>query len=322
MRPHSALIRETAWAVFLTIALITLTTVAFFILPHLVVSAHDLQRTLPAPRGASPSPTPTIVDLVQAQNGVRTAAVALLAGLGAALAAGFSARTYYLSRQSQLDLSYSTAVGQLDAEQISVQISAISELGRIARRHPSRHQQIMSVLAAFICGFEREAHSVVPPLTLQAACDELMQRDIKRDGNSRLNLSGADLRQVNLENAQLRRAILRDTQLGGAFLRSGDLREADFTNARAKSTRFDGSQLDDATLDGVDLTAATLDCAHGSKATFVNAIFKDTFMRKAKLVDCPGLRRADGSAQSGIIESRTQPATDMQTPDASQAMGK
>jgi hypothetical protein len=308
-----SMIRETGWAALLTLMLLTSTALAFFVLPQAIVSPHDLQATLTIPPGSRPPQAPSATDLIQARNGVRTASVALLAGLGAAFATGFAARTYYLSRQSQLDLRYSTSIGQLDSEQISIKVSALAELGRIARQCPSRHRQVMSVLAAFIRGYERADHEDAAPPTLQTACDELVGRNPKRDGELRLDLTGADLRQVNLDGAPLRGAILRSTKLRGAFLRSADLREADFANARAESTRFDASRLDDAVFDGTNLTAATLDRAKGSRTSFRDVTFVDTFMRETDLVGCPGLHHGDGSMRGGVIVDKPAPSQARQT---------
>jgi|GEM_PF-4535490 len=62
-----------------------------------IAGTFDQPVYVAAPPGAGPAPAPTAVDLVQARNGARTAAVALIAGIGAALAAMFATLMVFLS---------------------------------------------------------------------------------------------------------------------------------------------------------------------------------------------------------------------------------
>jgi hypothetical protein len=292
---------ETARAIGIAAVLGALTIVAYFVLPQIVVTTHDLSVAIPAPPGTKPSPAPTAADLLQARNGARTAAVALLAGLGAAFAAWFTARTYYLSRRAQLDVWYSTAVGQLDAQRSSVQVSAIGELERIARLHPERHRQIVLVLAAFVRDSKSSPDDDPAPVTLQTACDVLMKRDPSRDGDLRLNLTGADLRKVSLEHGKLGGASLRDARLEGALLCHCDLERADLTNAQAAGARFDDAAVTETLFDGVVFTGATLDRISGARPSFVGATYDQTFMRQIDVTEPIALLRADGSLPVGAI---------------------
>src|SRR4051794_24764467 len=125
-------VRETAIFVGLAALLAVAAVFAFFELPEMVVSPDDLLQKIPPPAGSSPAPAPTGFDLVQARNGARTAGVALIAGVGAALAAGFSARTFYLTRRTQALDRHAKSVERLANAEDAVRVAAVTELGQIA----------------------------------------------------------------------------------------------------------------------------------------------------------------------------------------------
>jgi Pentapeptide repeats (8 copies) len=288
--------RETAWLGAIVVLLVAGVLFAFFELPAIVVTAKDLQAGLPATKGSGPPPTPTAVDLVQARNGVRTAAVALIAGIGAAMATGFAGRTFYLTRRAHVDGRYTTAVEQLGTNAAQVQVSAIGELEQLAWECPSRHRQIMRVLTTFVCEYDRAAEAEGAPASVQAAFDVLAHR---RHDRLVLHLQGADLRQVvcepaprrrglwrrSIRGARLRGAVLRDARLDGASLRFADLRDADLLNAIAPSIRLDDARLADAILEGAQLHAATLDRADARGAAFREAKLSHASMRATDLRD-------------------------------------
>lgn len=314
--------RETAWLGAMVVLLVAGVLFAFFALPAIVVAPEDLQVRMPATKGAGPSPAPTAVDLVQARNGVRTAAVALIAGIGAALATGFAGRTYYLTRRAHVDDRYTTAVEQLGTNTAQVQVSAIGELEHLAWASPSRHRQIMRVLATFVCGYERAPDAEGAPASVQAAFDVLAHRRTKRDRGLVLHLQGADLRQVICEpllvrrrlwrgrarGARLRGAVLRDARLDGASLRFADLRDADLLNAMAPSIRLDDSRLTNAILEGAQLHAATLDRADARGAAFKETKLSDASMRATDLRDTD-LRIEDAGARGALTDGALFGAT-------------
>jgi hypothetical protein len=312
--------RESVWLGILVALLIAGTLFAFFELPKLVVSAEDLRPDVPLAPRPEPSSAPTALDLVQARNGVRTAAVALLAGVGAAFATGFASRTYYLTRRTQADTHFAMAIDQLGSEAPQVQVSAIGELERLARVSPARHRQIITVLTTFLRDYDRPAHAEAPPASVQAAFDAVARRRTKHDRGLIVHLQGADLRQVVCEpvhggflrfgglssrergGARLRRAVLRDAQLDGASLRCADLRDADLMNAHAPSVRLDDARLDNALFEGAQLQAATLDRAIARGAAFKEAQLRNASMRDADLRDAMDLRVHHGRVVDALSD--------------------
>jgi uncharacterized protein YjbI with pentapeptide repeats len=282
------LLRETAvfavWATVLAVAAFG----AYFVLPDLVVSPSDLREDVPAPKGAEPPAAPTAVDLVQARNGARTAGVALIAALGAALATGFAARTFYLSRRAQLGERQKNAMEQLSSDTEHVRRAGVAELARIATDDAGRRTEIMQALAAFVCGLERDAKADAPP-DMQLAFTTLVQQDEKEARGLIVDLKGADLRGVKATNARLVRADLRDTKLRGAWLMNCDLTGTDLTNAQAQAARFDGSTLERTVLEGAVLAGATPDRVVAPSALFDSANFDRTYVRGADLSESTGL---------------------------------
>jgi hypothetical protein len=299
-------LKETAWLIGLVALLVAAMILAFIVLPPLLVSPADLREKIPSTPGLQTATQPTGVDLVQARNGVRTAAVALVAGIGAALATGFAARTYYLTRRGQRNERYKTAVEQLDSQASAVQVSAIGDLERLADEAPSRHRQVMEVLATFLRSYTREDDADQAPAPVQMAFAVLARRKRRYDRGLVLDLAGADLRQVNFDRASLRRAVLRDARLDGAFMRHSDLREANLADAVALSVRLDHAKLRKAVFDGARLEGATLDYADARRATFKDAQLAHTFLRGADLRKTAGLRLQDGVVVGGVTDKDTR----------------
>ncbi|ELI6714870.1 pentapeptide repeat-containing protein [Salmonella enterica] len=95
-----------------------------------------------------------------------------------------------------------------------------------------------------------------------------------REGGSRANLCGADLRGANLCGADLRGANLCGTNLRGADLRGADLcgtnlRGADLRGADLRGANLRGANLCGADLRGADLRGANLCGADLPDLTFV-----------------------------------------------------
>lgn len=293
---------EITWLVVVTLALLALAGFAFFLLPQLVVSTQDAARETSRKALAHPAP----YDLTQARNGVRTAAVALLTAVGAALATGFAGRTYYLTRRTQDNDIYTHAVELLDGDHGASAVFAVSELERIARHNPSRQRQVMKVLATFLREDRRGVDNDEPSPAVQAACTALSRRRSRHDRGLVIDLAGADLRQVSMDGARLRGAILRDADLRGAFLRSADLREANISNSKGQSMRLDRALLSRAVLDGAELQGATLDDARACEASFARTMMDGTFIRGADLRDSRGLRIADGAVVGAVADDHTR----------------
>jgi hypothetical protein len=227
-----------------------------------------------------------------------------VAGLGAALATGFAARTYYLARRTAVSDRYAAAIEQLRADDEAARVSAVGELARIARDAPERHPDAMRVLAVFVREHTRDDDST--PASIQAACEEIAQRKTNRDGGLVVDLSGADLRGVRIDGAKLKNAKLGHARLDDAWLRKAELDGVVLTNARGPSVRLDGAKLRDASVDGAVLTAATLDGADARRASFDNTTLSETSLLGTDLRDTTGLHVQDGTIRGGIANARTK----------------
>ncbi len=278
----------------------------FFLLPPLVVSPGDLKVRVPAARGLAKPTAPTAVDLVQARNGVRTAAVALLAGVGAVLAAGFAGRTYYMSRRAQLSDRIRAAADRWGVDAPLIQMAAIGELARLAKESPAHHAEIMGILTAFLKDQKRPDNADDPPTVVQAAFAALAGRRKRYDQGWVLDLAGADLRRVRFEHARLGGANLRDARLDGAFLQHGDLRKAHLEDAEVRSVRLDHAKLNGAFLDGAKLKAATLDSADARGASFCEAEMEDAFLRSTDLRNALGLPIQNGEVAGAHTDEETK----------------
>lgn len=304
--------KESLWLVAIVVVLAAGAVLAFFELPSLVVTPDDLRETIVPPAGAEPPSAPSAADLVQARNGVRTAGVALIAGIGAAFATGFAGRTFYLSRRGQLDERCAAAAEQLrTTSEPAVQVSAIHRLDRLARESPEHHGEVMGILATFLRSHERpgeeQSESAAAPAAVQAAFSVLVRRRRRNDRGLVIDLAQADLRQIQSDRAQLQGVNLSDAKLGGAFLRYSDLRRANLKNARASSARFEHAKLDRAILEGAQLDYATLDFAKARRATFGSVEFNETSLDGADLrraIDLP--RTEDGGVEGATITRKTR----------------
>lgn len=293
--------RETAWLMAVVAVLVGAAIFAFIRLPALVVSPDDL-RPLSAPHAPTARPA-TGVELVTARNGVRTAAVALIAGFGAALAAGFAARTYYLSRRTEQSNRFEDARKQLAKSDEALRVSAIADLELLARDAPRRRSQIQALLCTFLRTYERPVDDAAPP-SVERACATLKLAIFRSAGE--VILANADLRRVNLDEANLRKADFRDANLRGAWLRRANLREANFANADARDARFDKSNLRNATMAGTLLQAATLDQVNGRGASFEAATFYETPVRGARLSHSKDLAVRRGIVAGTIPDDKTK----------------
>ena len=89
-------------------------------------------------------------DRLTAQQGVRTAALALLAGGIAVVGSIYTARTFALNRASQLTDRFTKAIEQLGHRTVDVRLGGIYALERIARDSRADHPQVVEVLTAFV----------------------------------------------------------------------------------------------------------------------------------------------------------------------------
>jgi hypothetical protein len=188
-----------------------------------------------------------------ALDNARGRLLTLGAGLLAAGALAFTARTFYLSREGQVTDRYTRAIDQLGSDKLDVRIGGIYALERIARDSARDHPTVMEVLTAFVREHSREqqieaeieadrAQSPGPTPRIrpdvQAAVTVIGRRHSHYDLRHRYlslreaALAGADLRGADLNGAHLNGAQLNGAHLRGAKLRRAQLRGADLTGAR------------------------------------------------------------------------------------------
>ncbi|MFH8642035.1 pentapeptide repeat-containing protein [Streptomyces goshikiensis] len=204
--------------------------------------------------------------------GLRTALVALGAGLLVVAGLYYTHSTLQVTREGHVTDRYTKAVEQLGAPVLEVRVGGIYALERIMRDSVKDQSTVVEVLAAFLrergrsqslaatpdpqlmsAGSRRverarrrvsrrEQALIKPTADVQAALTVLVRRP--RHGELfRLDLSGAHLEGANLINANL-----MFTNLSGAHLEGADLTEA----------QLGGANLSGAHLEGADLTLVDL----------------------------------------------------------------
>jgi hypothetical protein len=203
-----------------------------------------------------------------ALDNARSRLLTLGAGLLAAGALLFTARTFTLSREGQVTDRYGKAIEQLGSEKLDVRIGGIYALERVASDSARDHPAVMEVLTAFI---REHSYEQWPPPDrpasyppgertrpdVQAALTVIGRRLVKRDIRpmdlSNTNLVGADLNRSNLAGASLTCAVLTHAILVNAILANADIVLTDLTKASLA-----GADLTDAILLGVKLAGADL----------------------------------------------------------------
>jgi hypothetical protein len=176
--------------------------------------------------------------LVTARDAARGRLLTLGAGLIAAGALVFTARSFILSREGHVTDRYSKAVEQLGSDKLDVRIGGIYALERIARDSPRDHPMVMEVLTTFI---REHLHEPWPPpgdsapqararsirTDVQAALTVVGRRDARRDKQA-IDLTRADLSEATLTDAKLAGACLipRGSHRRGALRRGSHRRDA------------------------------------------------------------------------------------------------
>jgi len=204
---------------------------------------------------------------------VRTALLALLAGIVAVAGAYYTARTFALNRQGQITERFTRAVDQLGHSEIEVRLGGIYALERLARESRDDVGPIVEILTAFVrenapwppredaAREQRVVSSVVlgstdtersvpsrPRTDVQAVLTVLGRREPGHEVALRLDhteLSGASLRGARMERVALRAAHLERADLEGAHLEHTDL-----NGAHLEAAKLSDAHLEDATLLG------------------------------------------------------------------------
>jgi Pentapeptide repeats (8 copies) len=253
--------------------------------------------------------------LQAARDAARGRLLTLGAGLLAAGALWFTARSFTLSREGQVTDRYTKAIEQLGSAALDVRIGGIYALERIARDSARDHPTVMEVLSAFIREHSREPWPPSDPKLgaqerstrpdVRAALTVIGRRDLRRDIQpldlSRADLIGASLTRASLTGANLISANLTGADLTDAYLIHADLTRAHLIQADLTRASLTSADLTDADLTGANLTDARLDIAHRYPANLTGADLTDVAWPKDFAVpegwqldtDSGRLKRAD-----------------------------
>src|SRR5262249_9790804 len=200
---------------------------------------------------------------------VRTALLAVLAGLVAVIRAYYTSRTFALNRQGQITERFTRAIEQLrNKEELDVRLGGIYALARLARESRDDYGPVMEILAAYVRhhapvkvrGVEGDADTqedlIKPSTDVRAALTVLVHRSTGSAPDlSFTSLPGVPLQGAHLESANLKGAHLPDADLSYAHLQKAMLEGANLEKARnLKSADLNGATYDAATVwpDDVD----------------------------------------------------------------------
>jgi Pentapeptide repeats (8 copies) len=89
-------------------------------------------------------------DAAEDEGRVRTAVLAMLAGLLAGVGAYYTHRSFGLNRAGQITERFTRAIDQLGSPEIDVRLGGIYALERIARDSADDHPQVIEVLTAYV----------------------------------------------------------------------------------------------------------------------------------------------------------------------------
>jgi Pentapeptide repeats (8 copies) len=212
-----------------------------------------------------------------AVDNARGRLLTLGAGLFAAGALWFTARSFTLAREGQVTDRYTAAVTQLGSKRLDVRIGGIYALGRVAHDSKTDHPTVMEVLAAFIREHSRKPwprDSLVPGRhtrpDVQAALTVIGNRKVGQDVWRHIFLTDAVLPRAQLFNTNL-----TNVRLAGANLTGANLKEANLTNVRLAGANLTGADLTKANLTGANLTGADLTKANLTGANLTGAFHDD-----------------------------------------------
>lgn len=260
-----------------------------------------------------PAATSRFGRAVQWPGWVKLAAMATIVGTlgasGAAIGALWFTGQSLRATNSQIGLAQQTAVTdrfrlatqQLASDNLSVRISGIYLLERLANDSPADHPTVYAVLAAFVrtqsglhlCGIlpHPEPNLIEPRADVQTALTIIGRRDLAHDSIARrldlrrtcllgADLVGADLVIVDLANADLTNAQLTVADISNANLTAAGLRHADLRHANLLHAHLDGANLTNANLAEANLTNTRL-----ARADLTGADLRHADLTGADLTD-------------------------------------
>lgn len=236
----------------------------------------------------------TVAERTSSQNAIRATLAQLLGGVFVAGGLLFTARTFQLTRESQITERYTTAITQLGDVALHVRIGGIYALERIANDSRRDIATITTVLCAFVRSARGRSPSTGPAADTRAAL-EVVARLPGADKPRELDLRGAKLAGLRLPSARLAGADLTDATLERAQLSKADLRDATLTGANLSRATISGSDLSGAhlqtretnlsgaTCTGVDFSRSQLDGANLVGAVLTGSDLRGTSLVKTDL---------------------------------------
>jgi uncharacterized protein YjbI with pentapeptide repeats len=244
----------------------------------------------------------------------RTAYLAGLAGLLAAVGAFYTHRNFVLGRDQfklsskvaaqthQLDQArqiterFSRAIEHLGTEKSEVQLGGIYALERIARDSPEDHPQVVEVLTAYLRSHTTRdptedrpldwppVHSSKlpkPPPDVQSVLSVLGRRKVEQDlPGTVMNLAQLDLEGLVLEKDKAR---FPGADLSDVMLRRAQLAGADLANARLVDAKLEWSFLAEACLCGTSVSGADFNNATLTRADFTKASGRGLHLMRSDL---------------------------------------
>ncbi|MCA6095849.1 pentapeptide repeat-containing protein [Streptomyces sp. SCA3-4] len=263
-------------------------------------------------------------------TGLRTALVACVAAIGAALALVYTARNYRLTRRGQVTERFTKALERLGSDEIYVRIGGVLAMEQIVQDAPEQATHAAQVLGHFVRERTREAPLKSPEADVQATLtaltrpgsrslvDEHEYLDLRNLRLAWANLSGADLTEARLSRADLTSADLRGADLNHAWLTTtiligADMSDADLTHVSLVGANLTGADLRGANLSGAhlatsSLTGADLTGANLTGANLAGADLTGTNLNRANLA-CADLTEAKGATTNQVCRAHVVDST-------------
>ncbi|MFD8325156.1 pentapeptide repeat-containing protein [Streptomyces lydicus] len=226
-------------------------------------------------------------------TGMRTALVALGAGLLVAAGLVYTHHTLQLSREGHVTDRFRNAIDQIASQRALEQLGGIYSLERIMRDSAKDRPAVVEVLASFIREHapydDKEARSehhptnsdarrtpLRPSQPVQAALTVLGRRPRNRDEFFIIDLRNTDLRGADLSSAHFERACLdgadmRDTNLMGAHFEKSWMHDTNLMRAMLLGTNLNDASLRNANLDDALLSDVKMERTWLSKAHLKHA---------------------------------------------------
>lgn len=230
-------------------------------------------------------------DFVKAVNDARTSIAQIIGGFGLMGGLAYTARTYALSRGSQLGQRFQSAADQLSSDRESARISGIFSLQNIAFENRNYWPLVDQLLSAFVREQTRKPRDT--PVDVSVALKVIGRKSPLRRAPIDV-LKTIDLRDSKLHNADLSGLVLKDVRLDRAHLDGASLIDTQLSNATMSEVSAVRAQFINSRLDGVDFTSAAL-----RQANFRQAVFRETEMNGADLCGVENVTTSQRQGMSG-----------------------